>query len=105
MTIDNYHNEDYATYYIFMEVGLKMKKLLLVCLMLTGCGLSAHTTKVNLPSGEAGFTVSCNGFAGWDKCYEAAGNICKTGYDIVNKEGDKQLDVQGTPRSMMIKCK
>lgn len=39
------------------------------------------------PDGRKAYTLNCSGTArGWDKCYAAAGELCKeSGYDILDR--------------------
>jgi hypothetical protein len=84
-----------------------MKKILLMGLMavfISGCGLVAHTNRAVMPDGKSGFTISCGGAAGWSKCYEAAGDSCKSGYSIIKKD-EEGYDLMNKKRSLLIACK
>jgi hypothetical protein len=77
----------------------------------------ATSKEIVLPSGEKGYTVNCGTYEGntWSACYEKAGEICPTGYDILEKieSNDKQLVATGNllqtldddKRSLVISCK
>lgn len=84
-----------------------MKKVSLIGLaviFISGCGLVAHTNKTVMPDGNPGFSISCGGAAGWSKCYEAAGDSCKSGYSIIKKD-EEGYDLMNKKRSLLIKCK
>ncbi len=72
--------------------------------------------------GRRAYTLNCSGTArGWDKCYSAAGDLCKeAGYDIIDRtsedtstasvSGNANGNASGTAvktneRSMVIACK
>ena len=77
----------------------------------------ATSKEIVLPSGEKDYTVNCGTYEGnsWSACYEKAGEICPTGYDILEKieSNDKQLVATGNllqtldddKRSLVISCK
>ncbi|OHX13357.1 hypothetical protein [Chromobacterium sphagni] len=56
------------------------------------CLLAACATvhETYSPDGRRAYALNCSGIArGWDKCYEAAGEICKgAGYDILDRSGE-----------------
>jgi len=93
-----------------------LKTLLLIgfLFVLNAC---ATSKEVVLPSGEMGYTVNCGTYEGnsWSACYEKAGEMCPTGYDILDKieSDDKQLfatrtqvqTLDDTERSLLISCK
>lgn len=69
------------------------------------------------PDGRAAYTLNCSGLArGWDKCFEAAGNLCKTaGFDVIDRS-DEDVAALGAgrnglfgaktnERSMVVACK
>lgn len=77
------------------------------------------------PDGSKAYTLNCSGKArGWDKCYAAAGELCKeSGYEILDRSSEDtssasisgsatrySATVNGTSiktneRSMVIRCK
>lgn len=77
------------------------------------------------PDGRKAYSLNCSGTArGWDKCYSAAGGLCKdAGYDILDRSSEDSAfsSVSGTAnrtstsvsgssvktneRSMVIACK
>ena len=65
---------------------MKLIACLAAFLMLSGCAISK---KVYLPSGENGYSISCDGAAvGINVCFEKAGALCGAkGYEILNREG------------------
>lgn len=93
-----------------------------VILLLPSCATVKETYS---PDGEKAYTLNCSGKArGWDKCYSAAGEICKdAGYDIIERNSEDtatsaisgsanryNANVSGTSiktneRTMVITCK
>lgn len=85
---------------------------------IAGCATVKETYS---PDGRKGFTLNCSGTArGWDKCYAAAGDLCKeAGYDILDRTGEDASfasvgggggsfggsAVQTSERSMVVACK
>lgn len=89
---------------------------------LVGC---ATVKETYAPDGRKAFALNCSGAArGWDKCFAAAGEICKdAGYDILDRrsEGEAFSAAQGSfnnqggnlsassaktnARSMVVACK
>lgn len=55
--------------------------LMLLSSVLLACGGGAESRPVTTPSGRPGYTVSCEDPA---DCYEEAGKLCPTGYDILD---------------------
>lgn len=90
----------------------------LVIGLLSACATVKDTYSAD---GRKAYTLNCSGVArGWDKCYAAAGELCKTsGYDILdrNSEDMSVAGVSGSAnsfsgsaiktneRSMVIACK
>ena len=52
--------------------------------------------------GRKAYTLNCGGTVrGWDKCFAAAGELCKTsGYDILDRRSKEEGE-----RSMVVACK
>lgn len=87
---------------------------LALALALSGC---ATVKETHTADGRKAFTLNCSGTArGWDKCYSAAGDLCKTsGYDILDRTGESTASVggsrgsfygaQSTDRTMVVACK
>lgn len=93
-----------------------MKKLtimLLSLILLTSC---ATVRKTYTPSGEEAYSLNCSGTArGWDKCFQAAGNLCGArGYKILDRSSEDTVNAQFTSngffasksneRTMLISC-
>ena len=69
------------------------------------------------PNGRKAYSLNCSGVArGWDKCYSAAGDICKAaGYDVITMNGEPfavaSANRQGgfgamsSERAMVVACK
>jgi hypothetical protein len=74
-----------------------MKKLVLIALL---ASLAACSTPNSKPNREW-ISVSCNGFASWDKCNEKAKSVCPNGFDI----GSKQESLIEQKRVMEFACK
>ena len=82
--------------------------------VLGGCAASSQTV---LPSGAHGYSINCSGAAlTWAQCYEKAGSLCPSGYNIVEQSGQTPGTVAGagpqsffaTPivdRTMLVQCK
>ncbi len=93
-----------------------MKKIILA-LMLTTLTACASVQDTYAPDGRKAYALNCSGLArGWDKCQQAAGQICGAkGYDILDRiSEDMQTIGAGTTdafgaksaeRSMLIACK
>ena len=86
---------------------------LFLTFVLNGCATVKETYSQD---GRKAYTLNCSGLArGWDKCYAAAGELCKTkGYDILDKTGESNVLIQtnisvdgirAKERSMLVACK
>lgn len=68
-----------------------------VASMLFACATVKETYS---PDGRKAYTLNCSGKArGWDKCYSAAGELCKeAGYEIIdrNTEDTSTTSVSGS---------
>jgi len=89
-----------------------------IALLCVGCA-TVHESYA--PDGRKAYTLNCSGLArGWDKCYSAAGDICKSaGYDILEPSDEpvSMTTVGGSAhsfagssastneRSMVVACK
>ncbi len=97
---------------------MKVPVFALCAVMLTGCATVRDTYA---PDGRKAHALNCSGkFRGWDKCYSAAGDLCKgAGYDILDRTGESTgfasvggsggsfggSAVQTTERTMVVACK
>ncbi len=88
-----------------------MKKtfLLIALVSIGGC---AKVKTLTTPNGNTGYYISCNGMAvGMDVCYKKAGNICPSGYSIIDGENKGGLVVMPTyiggvsRKGIIIECK
>jgi hypothetical protein len=90
--------------------------------LLSGC---ASVKESYAPDGRKAYALNCSGTArGWDKCYAAAGDLCKdAGYDVIDRTSEDAAfssiggaanrsnasiggaSVKTNERSMMIACK
>lgn len=95
-------------------------KVATVCLMslLSACATVKETYSTD---GRKGYTLNCSGTGrGWDKCFSAAGEICKDkGYDILDRSSEETARaavggnaygyggsaVRTQERTMLIACK
>lgn len=61
-----------------------------IFLILSGCVVSASSSRIYTAEGTRGYSVDCSGVKkNWGHCYQKAGNICKTnGYDILEVTGE-----------------
>ena len=87
---------------------------LFLTFVLNGCAIVKETYSQD---GRKAYTLNCSGiYMGWDNCYAAAGELCKTkGYDIIDKTGEDLATIGGSTsgffgaktnaRSMLIACK
>lgn len=86
----------------------------LATFVISGCA-TVHDTYA--PDGKKAYTLNCSGLArGWDKCFEAAGNLCgAAGYNVVDRSDEGAVAVGGgssgffgaktNERAMVIECK
>ena len=78
-------------------------------------GCATPETKVDLPGGETGYSVSCGNTRSWDACFSKASKRCDgSGYEIVSRSTEV-VDSSSPPkegvyvypyaeRVMVIKC-
>lgn len=61
--------------------------ILSVSALLSAC---ATVKETYAPDGRKAYSLNCSGTArGWDKCYSAAGELCKeAGYDILDRSSE-----------------
>ena len=77
----------------------------------------ATSQEIVLPSGQKGFTINCGSYEGdsWSACYQKAGEMCPTGYDILEKTEEQDKNIVANPysfqtleddkRVLVIECK
>lgn len=91
---------------------------LMVVAAISGCA-TVHESYSS--DGRKAYTLNCSGLArGWDKCLQAAGDLCKsTGYDVLDRSDENASMVSGGfsggsggfsgahthERSMVVTCK
>lgn len=97
----------------------KNKPLFIIAFFaLSGCA-TVHESYA--PDGQKAYTLNCSGTArGWDKCFQAAGEICKeAGYNVIDRSDEDASVIGGgasgssgsffgahtNERSMMVECK
>ena len=70
-----------------------------ICFVLTGCVTARPLT---LPNGEQGQVISCNGMArSISDCYVKAGEVCPSGYDVVDASGESHPTIVATGGSLV----
>jgi hypothetical protein len=69
---------------------MAIRHLLIAVSVTTLLGACATVKETYSSDGRKAFTLNCSGTArGWDKCYSAAGEICKNaGYDILDRSSE-----------------
>jgi len=92
-----------------------MKRTILFAMLALGGCATVHQSFA--PDGRAAYTLNCSGLArGWDKCFEAAGNLCKSaGFDVIDRSDENVAAIgagsgglfgaRTNERSMVIACK
>ena len=83
----------------------------LVGLLAGGC-VSTSPIQIKGPSGRSGYALHCSG-AGHsiERCYQQAGELCSTGYDVVDNPSGTQAAaiggrfIAGQKRSLIVECK
>jgi hypothetical protein len=90
----------------------------LLAALLAAC---ATATQIVGPGGTPAFSIRC-GAAAVDTCYQKAGEVCPSGYTVLNSQGSRYLGQLGTanvagaygsatstpmisPNTMLIECK
>lgn len=70
-----------------MVASFKLLTILLIAAFVSGCATVRETYAAD---GRKAYTLNCSGTArGWDKCFSAAGDICKeAGYDVLDRNGE-----------------
>ncbi|MEM5315567.1 hypothetical protein [Paraburkholderia sp. JHI869] len=94
-----------------------MKRAVVGVIVTLALGACATVHESYAPDGRPAYTLNCSGIArGWDKCFEAAGDLCKTsGFDVIDRSDEDAAAVGAThsglfgaktnERSMVIACK
>lgn len=59
-------------------------KLLKILVSLCALAFSDGITRLALPSGDKGFSITCSNANSVNGCYEIAGNLCTDGYKIIS---------------------
>ena len=97
-----------------MQKIIVLFSTLFLTFVLNGC---ATVKEIYSQDGRKAYALNCSGAArGWDKCYAAAGELCKTkGYDIVDRTTEDLVAIgvstsgfyggKTKERSMVIACK
>ena len=96
-------------------------RTLTTCLLATVLAACATATQIVGPSGTPAFSIRC-GAAAVEACYQKAGEVCPSGYTVLNSHGSRYLGQVGTanvagaygsatsmpmvsPNTMLIECK
>lgn len=66
------------------------RRILVAISAITLLGACATVKETYSADGRKAYTLNCSGTArGWDKCYAAAGDLCKeSGYDILDRNSE-----------------
>jgi uncharacterized protein YpuA (DUF1002 family) len=69
---------------------MKRIKILLIAVLTVINAGCATVKETYLEDGRKAYTLNCSGSArGWDKCYSAAGDLCKeAGYEILSRNSE-----------------
>ena len=69
---------------------MAIRNLLIAVSVTTLLGACATVKETYSSDGRKAYTLNCSGTArGWDKCYSAAGEICKAaGYEILDRSSE-----------------
>ena len=93
---------------------MKYLGILATVIIISSC---ATSQEIVLPSGAKGFTINCGSYEGdsWSACYQKAGEMCPTGYDILEKTEEQDKNIVANPysfqtleddkRVLVIECK
>lgn len=72
----------------------------------------ASTTRTIMPTGEVGYSISCDGsMVGMNVCFEKAGELCPTGYNIHNQNQSSGWMANGfatgsiSTKGILVSCK
>ncbi|MEW6099101.1 MAG: hypothetical protein AB1666_07935 [Pseudomonadota bacterium] len=67
-----------------------LTRFILVLSVAVALGACATVRETHAPDGRKAYSLNCSGTArGWDKCYSAAGELCKSaGYDILSRSSE-----------------
>ncbi|MBV5316903.1 MAG: hypothetical protein JZU50_03755 [Desulfobulbaceae bacterium] len=107
------------------EKFMTVYRLLITVSVVATLGACATVQETYSPDGRKAYTLNCSGAGrGWDKCYAAAGELCKdAGYDIIDRSSEDASfaaiggninrnsgsmggsSVKTNERSMVIACK
>ena len=98
---------------------MKLRTLIICTSVLFGGCATVHQSYA--PDGRVSYNLNCSGLArGWDKCFQAAGDICKeAGFDVLDRSDEPSSTVGGSysgnrggmfgaqtsERSMAVACK
>ncbi len=104
---------------------MTINRFLIVVSVAVLLGACATVKETYSSDGRKAYTLNCSGTArGWDKCYAAAGDLCKeSGYDILDRSSEDASfaavggsvnssggsiggsSVKTSERSMVVACK
>lgn len=93
-----------------MRIGIT-GVLIAVAVLAAACA-SVNPVPIRGPSGAPGYSMQCSGFGrNWDDCYKVAGEVCLSGYRIIQRSSESvAMPLNGgtvmAPKSgMVIECK
>ena len=98
-----------------LKASFMIRKLLLGIFVFSSAALCDGITRIVLPSGDSGYSVTCEGSQNVNKCYEMAGEVCIYGYTVVDKESEhvtvsrmnrhERVDSVTYQKGLLIQCK
>lgn len=73
-----------------MGKAMKRLEILWMAVLTVGIAGCATVKETYSEDGRKAYTLNCSGKArGWDKCYSAAGDLCKeAGYEILSRNSE-----------------
>ncbi len=90
-----------------------MKNIVIIVLMSALISSCAKSKMINLPNGNKGYSITCNGTAvAISKCMEKAGEVCPNGYNEITSHNNRGImtgfnneQIATSQKGMLIECK
>ena len=79
--------------------------ILTVAALMASCTTSKQ---IVMPSGDKANLIECGGTANkWSSCYEKAGELCPSGYDILDRSEERGMmgNSPSIDRTLIVNCK